>query len=149
MPYCRHDLSSLTRNWTHAFYSGSAEVLTTGPPGKFLDQELNPCPLQWKCRILTTGLPEKSPDIFLFGNCTWTNSFNHDNNFEVGTTVLCILEMRTLKNNKVINSVLQGHTESKGETKFWFQTVKLQGLYSFPLCNIASLPDRKRGMLSS
>lgn len=47
-----------------------------------------------------------------------TNSFNHDNNFEVGTTVLCILEMRTLKNNKVINSVLQGHTGSKRGTKF-------------------------------
>ena len=25
------------------------------------DQGLNPCPLQWKCRVLTTGRPGKSP----------------------------------------------------------------------------------------
>ena len=24
---------------------------------QFLDQESHPCPLQWKCRVLTTGLP--------------------------------------------------------------------------------------------
>ena len=53
--------------------------------------------------------------------------------------------MRTLKNNKVINSVLQGHTGSTGGTKFWFQTVKLHGLCSFPLCSLASLPDTGRG----
>ena len=27
---------------------------------KFPDQGSNPCPLQWKCRVLTTGPPGKS-----------------------------------------------------------------------------------------
>ena len=27
---------------------------------KFSNQGSNPCPLQWKCRVLTTGPPEKS-----------------------------------------------------------------------------------------
>ena len=27
----------------------------------FLDQRLTPSPLQWKCRVLTTGRPGKSP----------------------------------------------------------------------------------------
>ena len=29
----------------------------------FLDQVLNPCPLQWKCSFLTTGLPGKSQKV--------------------------------------------------------------------------------------
>ena len=28
------------------------------------DQGWNPCPLQWKCGVLTTGLPGNSPPIF-------------------------------------------------------------------------------------
>ena len=39
----------------------------------FLTRGLNPCPLQWKCKILTTGLPEKSPCL-----CSWTPALGSD-----------------------------------------------------------------------
>ena len=32
---------------------------------QFPDQGSNPCPLQWKCGVLTTGLPGNSSLIFL------------------------------------------------------------------------------------
>ena len=40
-----------------------------GPPAqlvesKFPNQGLNPCPLQWKPGVLTTGPPGKSPETF-------------------------------------------------------------------------------------
>ena len=44
---------------------------------KFLDQGSNPCPLQWKCRVLTTGPPGKSPSLFL--KCSYQPLNEFDN----------------------------------------------------------------------
>ena len=32
---------------------------------QFPSQGIEPCPLQWKCGVLTTGLPEKSQEEFV------------------------------------------------------------------------------------
>ena len=66
------DLSSLTRDQTHAPCSGRAEsfffffLATLHSIGNFPDQGWNPCPLPWKHRILTTGPPGKSLEEHIF-----------------------------------------------------------------------------------
>ena len=53
--------------------------------------------------ILREALLTPRLNIFPLLDCTWINSFNPDNNLEVGTAIIHILEMRKLKHNKVIN----------------------------------------------
>ena len=57
--------SFLFHSWTFLSFFGlvTCRILVPCP---FHDQSSNPSPLQWKCRVLTTGLPGKSPDMRAF-----------------------------------------------------------------------------------
>jgi len=46
------------------FFSGFAMWHAGSPMLSSPIRDLSPCPLQWKCRILTTGPAEKSYELF-------------------------------------------------------------------------------------
>ena len=60
---CVSPICTLFENFIYLFIFGRN---TQHAGSQFPDQGSNPCPLQWKRRVLTIGLPRKSHALYLF-----------------------------------------------------------------------------------